>query len=137
MNNFEKRTNRRYLAEFFSALALYTALVFGAKRLMPDGDTDTLIRAGVALLPMIGIGLAGWAMARHIVRMDELQRKMSMEILVWASAITAFWSLSYGFLEQGIDLPRLSMHVVWLAMAFTWLVVAIVYHLMGKRSCLW
>ena len=117
----EKVINRVYLRELFSAIAVYTVLlvltiVYG--RRLDDGPLKVL----VLLSPMIGFGLAVWAIARHVRRVDEFVRQFTLETLASAAAITAGLSFSYGFMETA-GYPRLSMFVVWPVMATAWLAV--------------
>ena len=107
----EKRVTRAYLRELFSALALYTLLLAAAihyGRPMPEGALRTL----VLVSPMIGFGAAIWAIARHLARIDEYQRRRILENVALAAALTAGLTFTYGFLETA-GFPRLSMFTVW------------------------
>ena len=117
----EKTVARTYFRELGSAMLAYIALLvlsitFG--RGMEPGITRTL----VLFSPMIGFGLAAWAIARHLSRIDEYQRLMALENLAIAAAATAGLSFSYGFMESA-GYPRLSMFTVWVVMGFTWAAV--------------
>ncbi|MEW6371497.1 MAG: hypothetical protein AB1584_11225 [Pseudomonadota bacterium] len=107
----EKRVTRAYLRELFSALALYTLLLAAAihyGRPMPEGALRTL----VLVSPMIGFGAAIRAIARHLARIDEYQRRRILENVALAAALTAGLTFTYGFLETA-GFPRLSMFTVW------------------------
>lgn len=107
----EKRVTRTYLRELFSALALYTLLLAAAihyGRPMPEGALRTL----VLVSPMIGFGAAIRAIARHLARIDEYQRRRILENVALAAALTAGLTFTYGFLETA-GFPRLSMFTVW------------------------
>ena len=107
----EKRVTRAYLRELLSALALYTLLLAAAihyGRPMPEGALRTL----VLVSPMIGFGAAIWAIARHLARIDEYQRRRILENVALAAALTAGLTFTYGFLETA-GFPRLSMFTVW------------------------
>lgn len=107
----EKRVGRAYLRELMGALLLYTLLLVAAIRWgrpMDEGPARTL----VLLSPMIGFGLALWAIARHFARVDEYIRRFLLESLAIGAGITAGLSFTYGFLETA-GFPRLSMFTVW------------------------
>jgi hypothetical protein len=74
---------------------------------------------------MIGFGLMIRAMARHLGRIDQFQRRRLLETFAIAAAITAGLSFSYGFLETA-GFPRLSMCTVWMVMGGSWGLVACV-----------
>jgi hypothetical protein len=131
MNNFERRNSRRYTAEFLSAMGLYTVIFFVVKRVLPGMEEGTL-KIAVAVSPMIGVLLAAWAIGRGILRADEHQRKMLMEIIVWAAGATAVTTIGYGILERPLGLPLLSMNVVWPVMGLYWIVVSLVYWAQDK-----
>jgi hypothetical protein len=111
---YEKRIARAYYRELAASLILYTILLVGSikfGRPMNDGPLRTL----VLLAPMIGFGLAIWAIARHLGRIDEYMRQYMLESVALAAAITAGLSFTYGFLETA-GFPRLSMFTVWVVL---------------------
>ena len=74
------------------------------------------------LTPMLGMGLAIWAIARHVGRVDEYVRRWTLENIALVGGITAALTFSYGFLETA-GFPRLSMFTVWMVMCGVWFVV--------------
>lgn len=107
----EKRVGKAYMRELMGSIALYTVLLTAAVRWgrpMEDGPARTL----VLLSPMIGFGLALWAIARHFARVDEYVRRFLLESLALGAGITAGLTFTYGFLETA-GFPRLSMFTVW------------------------
>lgn len=107
----EKRILRTYLRELFGSIALYTLLLVLAIRFgrpLPEG----VLRTVVLVSPMIGFGLAIWAITRHLRRADEYVRQWMLENVALAAAITAGLTFTYGFLETA-GFPRLSMFTVW------------------------
>jgi len=110
----EKRVAKAYHRELGGALAVYTVLLMGAIRIgrpMEEGMLRTL----VLLTPMVGFGLAIWAIARHLNRVDEYMRKFLLESVAIAAGITCGLTFTYGFLETA-GFPRLSMFTVWCVM---------------------
>jgi hypothetical protein len=114
----EKKVARAYHRELGLAMAVYIVLLFSAIRFgrpMADGTLRTI----VLLMPMIGFGLAIWAIARHVSRIDEYMRRSMLETFAIAAAITAAVTFSYGFLETA-GFPRISMFTVWPVMGTAW-----------------
>lgn len=107
----EKRVGRAYMREMMGALVLYTVLLLAAIRWGRPMD-EGLARTLVLLSPMIGFGMALWAIARHVARVDEYIRRFLLESLALGAGITAGLTFTYGFLETA-GFPRLSMFVVW------------------------
>jgi hypothetical protein len=126
----QRRIAKAYLTELGGSLLLYTVLVVAAPyvgRPMEDGVVRTL----VLISPMIGFSLALWAIARHFARVDEYIRRLLLESVALAAAITAGLTFTYGFLETA-GFPRLSMFTVWCVLCGTTGLVCCVRRLLGK-----
>jgi hypothetical protein len=126
----EKKVARAYHRELALAFAVYAVLLFSAIRFgrpMADGPLRTII----LLSPMIGFGLAIWAIARHIRRIDEYLRQNLLETLSISAAMTAALTFSYGFLETA-GFPRISMFAVWPVMGASWALVCLVRFLLKR-----
>ena len=113
-----------YFKELFGALLLYAviliaALTYGQR--LPQGTLQTAIY----LSPMLPFLLAVWAIVRQIRRSDEFIRKVTLEHVAIAAAVTAGWTFTYGFLENA-GYTKLSMFTVWPVMGAVWGVLAIV-----------
>lgn len=114
----EKDARRRYRLELFAGIGIYTvllvvALVFG--QTMPYGA----LRTALMLSPMLGFGLAMWAIVRDFGRMDEYILLRSLQSLGIAAGITAGLTFTYGFLENA-GYPKLSMFTVWPVLGAAW-----------------
>lgn len=126
----EKRVGKAYMRELMGSLALYMVLLFAAVRWgrpMEEGVARTL----VLLSPMIGFGLALWAIARHFGRIDEYVRMRLLETIALAAAITAGLTFSYGFLETA-GYPKLSMFTVWCVLCGSVGVVQLIRRLLDR-----
>jgi hypothetical protein len=113
--SYEKRIAKVYVRELGASFAIYTLLLVGcvyAAKSMPEGP----LRTALAVSPVLGFGLAIWAMGRQIARMDEYMRMRILENIAVAAAITAGVTFTYGFLE-GVGFPRMSGFTVWAVMA--------------------
>jgi len=120
----EREGNRKYFFELFGAMALYGIVLFASisiGRPMEPGLARTLL----LISPMLPLGLAIWAIARHFRRVDEFVRLRSLESLSIAAGVTAGLSLTYGFLESA-GFPKVTMGWVWPVMGLVW----------GLHSCL-
>ncbi|MFZ6754259.1 hypothetical protein ACO0KY_12885 [Undibacterium sp. Dicai25W] len=119
---YESTVNKIYFRELFGSIAIYLVVLFTSVWIakgMPEGVLRTLI----ALLPMIPVLAALWAVVRHFRRIDEYLRQWNLENLAMAGGLTAIFGLTYGFME-GIGFPRLSMFVIWGLFMGGWGIIA-------------
>jgi hypothetical protein len=119
----EKKWKKAYTRELGGSFVVYAFLLVLSIRYGRGIDNEAL-RPIVLISPMIGFGLAIWAIARHVQRIDEFLRLRVLESLSIAAAVTAALTFSYGFLETA-GYPRMSMFAVWPIMGAAWLVVAL------------
>jgi hypothetical protein len=115
---YEKKILRPYYREMALSLSVYILLLLASIRFgrpMADG----VLRTIVLVSPMLGFLLMLWAISRHLARVDEYLRKRLLESFALAAAITAGATFTYGFLETA-GFPRVSMFVVWPALAMAW-----------------
>ncbi len=109
---------RRYALELGLAILAYAGLLILSLTLLPH-LTDPAARYLMSLLPMLPGSAIAWVILRQIRRLDELQRRIQLEALGFAFALTALLTFGYGFLELA-GLPRLSLFSVWPLMATLW-----------------
>jgi hypothetical protein len=117
----EKEKRSRYLQELGGATVLYFTVLYLAiyiGRQMEDSAARTMLLVS----PMVPIALIVWVIVRAIRRADEYVRLRSLETFAISAAVTAGWTLTYGFLETA-GFPRLSMFTVWPIMSGVWLIV--------------
>lgn len=119
----EKEVKKAYTRELMGAMVLYAVMLAVSIRVGRGMDPSHL-RTALLISPMIGFGLAVWAIARQFRRIDEYQRQITLENLAIAAAVTAGASFTYGFLESA-GFPRLSMFVVWPVMGGAWMVATL------------
>ncbi len=136
MSQFDRRNFRRYNPEIAGSIAVYAALLFTALPLLRT-DLTPVMRAALALSPMIGFALMLRAVARAIQRVDELQRRQIYEIIAWSSGFTMLATFGYGFLEIGLKLPRLSMFAVWMVMVVAAFITSLLYAVTGRGNPFW
>jgi hypothetical protein len=122
----QKDAMRMYMRELWGSIALYMVILVLAIRFgrgMPEG----VLRTALLLSPMLGFGLAIWAIVRHFGRMDEYIRRTQLENLGIATAVTAGLSFTYGFLETA-GFPKLSMFWVWIVLGSSLVATNLVRH---------
>lgn len=126
----EREMRRRYNFELGGAMLLYATVLFVsihfAKLMAPSAA-----RTAVLLGPVVPLALAIWAIARQFRRLDEFLRLHSLESVAVGAAVTAAWTLTYGFLELS-GFPRLSMFFVWPIMGAVWGLHACVRTRLGR-----
>ena len=110
----------QYYIELGGALIVYMVLLFisiTVTRQQPN--LSRVPQTAIMLLPMLGAGLAVWAIVRGHRRLDELQRRVQFEALSFAFAGTAFLTFGWGFLEL-VGYPRLPAFGIWPLMGALW-----------------
>lgn len=106
---------RRYLREFLPAMGAYVLAVFASLWVLQHVDA-ALPRALVALLPVLPIGFALRAIMRFVRGVDEMQQRIELESIAFATALVSLLYLAGGFLQLArvIDLPAgLAMTMVF------------------------
>lgn len=114
----EKKINALYYREFTGSLLFYAVVLICALKFGPSMPNDAA-KTAVMVSPMIPVLLFVWVLVRHFSRVDEYARRVTLETIAIAFALTAAVSFTYGFLEN-VGFPRLSMFVVWPFMGFAW-----------------
>ena len=115
-----KQLRRQAWARFALWMALYVVLVLVVSTLFDAGQIPRGLLVPAALLPMVPAVLAAFASMDRIRALDEMQRKIQADGILFSWVITAVVTLSYGFLEVYAGAPRLSMFAVWPMMAVLW-----------------
>ncbi|WP_049621591.1 hypothetical protein [Frateuria defendens] len=88
---------RRYQREFLPAMLAYAAVMLVLWPLTRRIE-DTGLKALLALLPMLPLGLAIRAMVRLVMRTDELDQRIHLTALGVSSAVVGMACMSAGFL---------------------------------------
>jgi len=93
---------KRYLIEFFPAMAAYMVVVFGSFWVLRHFDgLGVATRTALALLPMIPIALVARAIVRVIRDSDELERRIDLEAAAIAGLAVGLGFFSLGLLASG------------------------------------
>ena len=104
---------RRYTREVMWAMGGYAVLLIISSLLLKRVD-EPLLRVLIALLPVPPIVLMLRAMVRYIRDVDELQQRIELEAVSFATAFVSLVYLTGGFLQTAkvIDIPSGSA-MIW------------------------
>ena len=102
---------KRYLIEFGGSMAAYSALVPLSMRIL-HGHEHTALGYFIAFVPIIPSIFALLAVLRFFRGLDELQRRIQIEAVVFSFLGTCFITLTWAF-QQNAGLPRFD--VSWVA----------------------
>lgn len=119
-----KQIMRQALTRFWVWMAVYVVIVIAISYLFNNGWIARPLLVPAALLPMVPAVLAAFASMDRIRALDEMQRKIQTDGMLFSWLITAVATFSYGFLEVYAGVPHLSMFFVWPVMAVSWAVGA-------------
>ena len=114
---------RRYNAWLAVWIGIYALLLFGSIELL-DGRVVKWqpLRVLVALVPMLpAFGILALVM-RTYRSIDELERKIIADGILFGFGVTAIVTFSYGFLQRFVGAPDISYFFVWVVMGSAWLV---------------
>jgi len=109
---------RTYLTEFGAAMLAYTVLLPLSLILIQAHPTAPW-RVPLALVPVVPVALAFWAILRAVARMDELQRRIQFEALVVAIGGAIVLTFAYGTL-QNVGLPPLNWMYITPVLVVLW-----------------
>lgn len=108
----KSRSTQTAIASFISSFTIVLCA-----QLLKMLDLTTEWRIVLALVPAIPTAMLVWFMAKAIMEMDELQRKIQIEGLAFAFAGTAFVTLFYGMLQLArVGLPHISTLFIYVLM---------------------
>lgn len=93
------KAGRRYQIEFFAAMALYVAVLIGAKLLAKGMEPGWQLTA-LALAPQAPVALACIAFLRFFFSADERERRLIADAAAISLLIGIFAALTFGFLHS-------------------------------------
>jgi hypothetical protein len=98
-----RHVQKRYLREFWPAIAAYVIVLFGSVWLLRNhGDSlGMAARSALSLLPMLPIALVSRAIVRVIRDSDELERRIDLEAAAVAGLAVGLSFFSLGLLASG------------------------------------
>ena len=108
------------------AMSIYVALLLGCVYLIKHQHPTGPLLVALALLPTLPVVWVMWSLYVYLTQADELQRRVHLTSLSMAAGVTAFLTLTYGFLEDFAGFPHIP---AW----WTFVVIDLVW---GATSCL-
>ena len=102
---------RRYIREFFPAMAAYVLVLFVSVGLLKHVHAVPL-RVVIVLLPVLPMVFVVRAMVRLVLASDELERRLQLEAISIASLSVGLLSFAAGFL-RGDGLLPLDNVLIW------------------------
>jgi|GEM_PF-2464398 len=92
-----RREDRRYIAEFVPAMAVYFALMLFVWPLHKTTDA-TWLRALIALSPALPVAAIAFSLFRYVTASDEFMQRLHLQALALAAGVVAVVSMAVGFL---------------------------------------
>jgi hypothetical protein len=123
LNLTPEQDKRRWNRQMFFAMSVYLVVLFVCThylKLTPQTTPPGALRIVLALLPTLPVIWVMWSLIGLITRMDELHRRVNIEAFAIAAGITAFLSLTYGFLEDFAGLPHIPAWWWFILIDFVW-----------------
>jgi hypothetical protein len=90
---------RRYLRALMASMGAYVLVLAGSIWLLKRVDPP-LLRAAVALAPVLPIGFAVRAMVRYMRGLDEMQQRIELEAVGVASVLVSMLYMTGGLLQS-------------------------------------
>jgi hypothetical protein len=96
---------KRYYKEFGIAMIVYVITVIASVTILTKFEFPQVIKAVIALTPVIPTIFVIVAIMRALRDSDELQQKVQFNAIIFSAVTTGMITFGYGFLE-GIDFPK-------------------------------
>lgn len=90
---------RRYLRELMASMGAYVVVLAGSIWLLKRVDPP-MLRALVALAPVLPIGFAVRAMVRYMRGLDEMQQRIELEAVGVATVLVSMLYMTGGLLQS-------------------------------------
>lgn len=100
--------NRRYVIHFGGAMLAYMVVLFASVWALTRYEMGEWLAGAVALTPMLPALYALHAFVIRYRTMDEFQRRIVGESILWSAGIVGFATFGYGFLHGATSVPPLN-----------------------------
>jgi hypothetical protein len=120
------QAQRHHRLRVFVAMSLYVVLLFCSIHFIKQQHPTGPLLVALALLPTVPVVWVMWSLYVYLTQADELQRRVHLTSLSMAAGVTAFLTLTYGFLEDFAGFPHIP---AW----WTFVIIDLVW---GATSCL-
>ena len=104
------------MVRFVVWMAAYSAIILADGFLLPKPPALDAIHVAGALLAMIPLGFAGFAIIARVRAMDELERRIHMEGMLLGVVGTSVVIVSIGLLQWLAALPTFSVGWLWVVL---------------------
>jgi hypothetical protein len=101
--------NKRYAVHFTLAMIAYSLVLVGSITAINNGELSGWSAGLASLTPLIPAFYALRVFIARIQAMDEFQRRIATEAILWAAGVVGFAAFGYGFLEGAVDVPDISL----------------------------
>jgi hypothetical protein len=112
------QASKNYARDFTVTMIAYAVIII-VSRLILNNLGDTFWRFPIALLPVIPVIFLILTFMRYLAAIDELQQKIQLQAIGFASGTTGLMTFAYGFLEL-VGFPRLSTFFIFPMMIMLW-----------------
>ena len=104
-------TNRRYVIAFSLSMTGYVLTLFGSIFAIENAELSGWSAGLASLTPLIPAFFALQIFIARFKSLDEFQRRIASEAMLWGTGIVGFACFGYGFLEGAVDVPEISL--IW------------------------
>ena len=116
----QKDPGVQMLVRILACLAVWTATLVIATRILDRDPPGVGIRAGAVALAIAGFLPWVWIASRAIAAQDEFTRRVHFIALSWAFAATAIFVVAADMLVRAHFVDYLSMTSIWMFMGVAW-----------------
>jgi cytochrome c oxidase subunit IV len=116
------QAKRRYVRRFSIVMTAYLVTLFATTALVDHYALQGAVRYVLLLSALVPVGFMVPIMVQYLRESDEFERRIVTESLAVAAGITAMLSVTYGFLESFVGMPRPSAWFTWVAVMGSWFV---------------
>lgn len=113
------QAKKRHQYQVLAAMSVYTLALLVCMHFLRQNPSPAL-RVLLALLPTLPVIWVMWSVIRFLGQTDELQRRVHLESLAAAAGVTAFLSLTYGFLEDFAGFPHVAAWWTFVLIDLVW-----------------
>jgi hypothetical protein len=112
---------RAFMLRAMAVGAAYVAVIFAVAFAFGYNVIPGPLKIPAALLPIVPAAYFPFILLGKLRAMDELQRKIQYEAMVFAFAMTALLTLAFGFLQFFASVPDVNWVWVWPLMGVMWM----------------
>jgi hypothetical protein len=113
------KPTQHYMRDFFVTMASYGITIIVSITLINRLQNDSFWRIPLALLPAIPIIFMLMAFLRYLNEIDELQQRIQLHAIGFATGAISLLSFAYGLLEN-VGFPQLSYFWIFPATVILW-----------------